>query len=115
MFKKNQTIATLAAAPFLAFSIACGVSSYTTPTYDVSPSPASPSTSSIANLMHQTPSTEVTTPTALEATEVAEDEVITKGVTPGAFCAPHGGVGITKTGEQVTCRTSATDSRYRWR
>ncbi len=36
-------------------------------------------------------------------------------VTAGAFCSPGGATGVTKTGLQMVCTTSATDSRNRWR
>ncbi len=36
-------------------------------------------------------------------------------VTPGAFCATAGATGVTKTGEREVCKTTATDSRLRWR
>lgn len=36
-------------------------------------------------------------------------------VTAGAFCTPAGALGKTKTGLSVTCKTSATDTRNRWR
>ncbi len=36
-------------------------------------------------------------------------------VHPGAFCSPEGAIGRTAKGTAMTCRTSATDSRDRWR
>jgi len=36
-------------------------------------------------------------------------------VSPGAFCSPAGATGVSKTGVSYTCKTSATDSRNRWR
>lgn len=36
-------------------------------------------------------------------------------VTPGAFCSVEGATGVTSTGLPMVCRTSATDSRLRWR
>jgi hypothetical protein len=36
-------------------------------------------------------------------------------VTPGAFCAPAGATGVSKTGVAYTCKTSSTDTRNRWR
>jgi hypothetical protein len=38
-----------------------------------------------------------------------------KAVTPGAFCAPAGAIGQSLTGVLYTCKTSATDTRNRWR
>jgi hypothetical protein len=37
------------------------------------------------------------------------------GITAGAFCAPAGAIGTSKTGTTYTCKTSATDARNRWR
>ena len=36
-------------------------------------------------------------------------------VTPGAFCSPGGAFGTTATGTPMQCKTSATDTRNRWR
>ena len=36
-------------------------------------------------------------------------------VTPGAFCTPAGATGYSKTGKAEVCKTTATDSRLRWR
>jgi len=36
-------------------------------------------------------------------------------VSPGAFCAPAGATGVSKTGVSYTCKTSSTDTRNRWR
>ena len=36
-------------------------------------------------------------------------------VHPGAFCAPAGALGATEKGTPMVCRTSATDTRNRWR
>lgn len=37
------------------------------------------------------------------------------GVHPGAFCSQHDSYGLTTSGTLMQCKTSATDSRYRWR
>jgi hypothetical protein len=36
-------------------------------------------------------------------------------VSPGAFCSERGWYGKTNTGVTMRCKTSSTDSRYRWR
>lgn len=36
-------------------------------------------------------------------------------VTPGAFCATAGAIGKSTNGTSYTCKTSDTDTRYRWR
>jgi hypothetical protein len=41
--------------------------------------------------------------------------VSVKIITPGAFCAPAGATGVSKTGVSYTCKTSSTDTRNRWR
>jgi hypothetical protein len=38
-----------------------------------------------------------------------------KAVTPGAFCTPAGAIGKSASGVEYTCKTSATDTRNRWR
>ncbi|MFG3603615.1 hypothetical protein [Micromonospora chersina] len=42
-------------------------------------------------------------------------EPIRTGVHAGAFCSPAGALGRTSTGKLMRCKTSATDSRLRWR
>jgi hypothetical protein len=39
----------------------------------------------------------------------------TQIVHPGAFCSPEGARGVTSDGTPMTCKTSATDARDRWR
>lgn len=70
-----------------------------TPTVEVSVEPTV-SPSPIATSVSPTPSATV---------EPVRD------VTAGAFCTPAGATGFTKTGLPVTCKTSATDTRNRWR
>jgi hypothetical protein len=36
-------------------------------------------------------------------------------VHPGAFCSPEGAKGVTSRGTPMTCKTTSTDSRARWR
>jgi hypothetical protein len=50
-----------------------------------------------------------------EPTQTAEPSVSVKIITPGAFCAPAGATGVSKTGVSYTCKTSSTDTRNRWR
>ena len=50
-----------------------------------------------------------------EPTQTAEPSVSVKIITPGAFCAPAGATGVSKTGVSYTCKTSSTDTRDRWR
>jgi hypothetical protein len=62
------------------------------------------------------PATTVATvaPTA-PATAPPTTRAVIQGVTPGAFCSGSGASGVTNTGLAMTCTTSATDSRNRWR
>jgi Protein of unknown function (DUF1524) len=36
-------------------------------------------------------------------------------ITPGAFCSTAGATGLSKTGKPEVCKTTATDTRLRWR
>lgn len=54
------------------------------------------------------------TRTATTKPEPTSDPTHT-GVTAGAFCSEHGDYGLTSKGTLMRCKTSATDSRYRWR
>jgi len=61
-----------------------------------------------------TPSPEATaTPSATPTPTQAPTQQAT--VTPGAFCTPAGAVGQSSSGVLYTCKTSATDTRNRWR
>lgn len=77
----------------------------------------------------QAPTT-VTTPATTQATVAATAPPVTpaptapattaapavrQGVTPGAFCSPGGASGLTNTGVAMTCTSTATDERNRWR
>ncbi len=42
-------------------------------------------------------------------------ETVVKVVNPGAFCSPAGAIGQAASGVVYTCKTSATDTRNRWR
>jgi len=53
------------------------------------------------------------TPTASPSVTPTQTE--TKLVTPGAFCAPAGAIGKSRSGVEYTCKTSAADTRNRWR
>ena len=50
--------------------------------------------------------TEVSTPSPSASSEY---------VSPGAFCSPDGSTGKSAKGVEYTCKTSATDTRSRWR
>jgi hypothetical protein len=56
-----------------------------------------------------------TTRATSRATKPASDADVRAGVHPGSFCAPAGALGRTTSGTLMRCRTSATDTRNRWR
>lgn len=74
-----------------------------------SPTPSAEVSSSPTPAPSAMPSSESVSPTPTSTA------VVVKDVTAGAFCAPAGASGLTKTGLPVTCKTSATDTRNRWR
>ena len=56
------------------------------------------------------------TTTATQTTVTASPSGLVSGfVTPGAFCTPQGALGASSKGVIYTCKTSATDTRARWR
>ena len=81
----------------------CGLGISSTPT----PTPTASATPTITPTPVITPSvTPTPTPIATSSSLI---------VTPGAFCAPAGATGNSKTGVSYTCKTSPTDTRNRWR
>ena len=54
------------------------------------------------------------TPTPTQ-TETSGRQTVGYAVWPGAFCDEKGWYGYTSAGTLMRCKTSATDSRYRWR
>jgi hypothetical protein len=82
-----------------------GVSSTPVPTPTVSATPTITSTP-----IATTSSTPSASPTPIPVE--SSSSLI---VTPGAFCAPAGATGVSKTGVSYTCKTSSTDTRNRWR
>jgi hypothetical protein len=55
------------------------------------------------------------TPAAAPVQAAPPPTSTTKAVTPGAFCSPAGATGVSAKGVAYTCKTSATDTRNRWR
>ena len=106
-------------------SCGLGISSTPTPNPTVSATPVITPTVTPTPIVTQTPvippsATPTPTPTVSTApvitptpTPIATSNSLI--VTPGAFCAPAGATGISKTGVAYTCKTSPTDSRNRWR
>ena len=68
-------------------------------TYAGSPVPSQPASSAPASSPAASPSSGGSLPV----------------VHPGAFCSDAGARGVTSAGTPMTCRTTATDSRLRWR
>ncbi len=58
---------------------------------------------------------ESTTQTPIATPSSSPIQTESKVVTPGAFCAPAGAIGRSSSGVLYTCKTSATDTRNRWR
>lgn len=63
----------------------------------------------VASTVAPTTSSPATSPSTTRAPAVHQ------GVTPGAFCSPGGALGVTSTGVDMVCTTTATDDRNRWR
>gem|GEM_PF-4693409 len=84
------------------------------PVPSLSPAPTPPPARSPAPAPTIPPVTQPTTgaPAPAPTTEAPPPR---QGVTPGAFCSPQGGFGYTSSGTLMQCKTSATDSRARWR
>ena len=76
-----------------------------TPSQVVTPQPAPSSVPSM------TP-TPVSSPVA---SPIQSSSASPQIITPGAFCSDSNATGISKSGVTYTCKTSATDSRPRWR
>ena len=75
-----------------------------TPSVTDSQSPTPSPSASITSNPTPTPTVSVTaTPSTMPT------------VTPGAFCTPAGAIGKSASGVLYTCKTSATDTRNRWR
>jgi len=76
------------------------------PTVTESPSP-SPSPSPSAST--------TSVPSPSPTSSVTPSSTLIPKVTPGAFCTPAGAIGKSSSGVLYTCKTSATDTRNRWR
>jgi hypothetical protein len=72
-----------------------------------SPTPAKATTPA----PHKTSPRPRTNPTVKKSTPPPAQQ----GVHPGAFCAEHWAYGYTVDHVRMQCKTSATDSRFRWR
>jgi hypothetical protein len=79
-----------------------------TPTVSTTPTPTVSTTPTPAVSTTPTPNPTVT-PTA------SPTQTPALIVTPGAFCSPAGAIGKSSSGVTYTCKTSATETRNRWR
>jgi len=62
-----------------------------------------------------TAKTTTAAPKTTAATKATTTAASKATVTPGAFCSVAGATGLTSTGKAMVCKTTATDSRLRWR
>lgn len=99
--KYSLTVDALEAEALNSLLTICGLVSTntSTPNSSATPSPTIQPTPEVA-------------PTPIQNTVPSTSAQI---VTPGAFCAPAGATGVSKTGVAYTCKTSSTDTRNRWR
>jgi hypothetical protein len=111
--KYSLTVDAKEAAKLNALIESCGPGVSNTPKPSPSPTPTVSTTPTITPTPVVTPSV---TPSALSTPTPAPVESSSSLiVTPGAFCAPAGATGYSKTGVSYTCKTSPTDTRNRWR
>lgn len=82
-------------------------------TPSASPTPTASASPTSVPSVSPTP-TQVLTPTPTPTVSTGSSTPISN-ITPGAFCTPAGAVGTSSKGVLYTCKTSATDSRNRWR
>jgi hypothetical protein len=80
-----------------------------TPIASVTPTPSATPTT-VATPVPTTTPIQTPTPSATQSSTTTQT-----GITAGAFCAPAGAIGTSKTGTTYTCKTSSTDTRNRWR
>jgi len=99
--KYSLTVDSLEAETLNSLLGSCGFANSNSPTPTPVPTPTV-SNSSTPEAM-PTPTQNTSPPTSAQL------------VTPGAFCAPAGATGVSKTGVAYTCKTSSTDTRNRWR
>ena len=127
--KYSLTVDTKEATKLNSLVNACslGTSATPTPTPMVSSTPTVTPTPAVSATPTITPTPVITpsaTPTPTPTVSTAPVNTPTPApvennnsliVTPGAFCAPAGATGNSRTGVSYTCKTSPTDTRNRWR
>jgi hypothetical protein len=59
--------------------------------------------------------TTASAPKTTAAPKTTTTAAVQTTVTPGAYCSVEGATGLTSKGTKMVCKTTATDSRLRWR
>ena len=77
--------------------------------------PATTATAAPTTKAATTAKTTTAAPKTTAATKATTTAASKATVTPGAFCSVAGATGLTSTGKAMVCKTTATDSRLRWR
>lgn len=94
----------------------CGLGYQTKQLEPVAPSPGPTITESPSPTPSPYPSASATSvPSPSPTASVTPSSTVMPKVTPGAFCTPAGAIGKSSSGVLYTCKTSATDTRNRWR
>ena len=132
-FKYSLTVDAKEATKLNSLINSCGFGVSNTPAPAPTPTPIASATPTITPTATPTPTqlvtpTPVVTPSAtpsasttptpapvIAPTPTPVESSSSLIVTPGAFCAPAGATGNSKTGVSYTCKTSPTDTRNRWR
>jgi hypothetical protein len=92
----------------------CGLGYQTKQSESATSSP-SPSASESQSPTPSPSASTTSTPTPTPTVSVTPSPTTLPTVTPGAFCTPAGAIGKSASGVLYTCKTSATDTRNRWR
>ena len=106
---------TVSSTPTVTPTPAVSATPTVTPTPTVSATPTITPTPVITPSATPTPTPTVSTAPVNTPTPAPVENNNSLIVTPGAFCAPAGATGNSRTGVSYTCKTSPTDTRNRWR
>jgi cytoskeletal protein RodZ len=77
--------------------------------------PATTATAAPTTEAATTAKTTTSAPKTTAATKATTTAAVKATVTPGAYCSVAGATGVTSTGKAMVCKTTATDTRLRWR
>jgi len=77
--------------------------------------PATTATAAPTTKAATTAKTTTSAPKTTAATKTTTSAAVQTTVTPGAYCSVEGATGLTSKGTKMVCKTTATDSRLRWR